>query len=169
LLVTDAGATPGPVGHSVKRIAVSGTAVDYCTFAIFTCPVDIRSLVALRTGFNVTAQNVPTTGLSQETVTQQMADLAVEFFTTKLARSVADPSPVFPGRFRNGAFALAETVRVRANAAAFGPLGNLLTHRAPISNDTVTIDFQQHIGPNEALRTGAYSKSLTFTLSTTRP
>jgi hypothetical protein len=145
LLVTDAGATSGPVGHSVKRIAVSGTAVgelrsvdvrlwypadaaakpravllvahtfnavltnnlsgnavDYCTFATFTSPVGIRSLVALRTGFNVTAQN-------------------------------------------------------------------LLTYSAPISNDTVTIDFQQHIGPNEALRTGAYSKSLTLTLSTTRP
>jgi hypothetical protein len=83
--------------------------------------------------------------------------------------SMADPSPTFPGRLVNGAFALAETVRVRANAAAFGPLGNLLTYSAPISNDTVTIDFQQHIGPNEALRTGAYSKTLTFALSTTRP
>jgi len=33
----------------------------------------------------------------------------------------------------------------------------------------VTVDFQQHIGQNDALRTGTYSKTLTFTLSTTNP
>ena len=39
----------------------------------------------------------------------------------------------------------------------------------PVSNDTVTIGFRQHIAANQALRTGAYSKTLTFTLSTTTP
>ena len=38
-----------------------------------------------------------------------------------------------------------------------------------MSNDAVTIAFQQAIGANDALRTGAYSKTLTFTLSTTNP
>jgi len=33
----------------------------------------------------------------------------------------------------------------------------------------VTIGFKQSIGANEALRTGTYSKTLTFTLSTTSP
>jgi hypothetical protein len=33
----------------------------------------------------------------------------------------------------------------------------------------VTVPFTQAIGANEALRTGAYSKTLTFTLSTTAP
>ena len=33
----------------------------------------------------------------------------------------------------------------------------------------MTLDFQQHIGASDALRTGAYSKTLTFTLSTTNP
>ena len=45
----------------------------------------------------------------------------------------------------------------------------LLTYSAPISNDAVTIGLRQHIGANEALRTGTYSKTLTFTLSTTTP
>jgi hypothetical protein len=45
----------------------------------------------------------------------------------------------------------------------------LLTYAGPVSNDVVTIAFRQHIGPSQALRTGAYSKSLTFTLSTTTP
>ena len=38
-----------------------------------------------------------------------------------------------------------------------------------MSNDPVTIAFKQHIGATDALRTGAYSKTLTFTLSTTTP
>ncbi len=38
-----------------------------------------------------------------------------------------------------------------------------------MSNDAVTIEFKQSIGANDPLRTGTYSKSLTFTLSTTTP
>jgi hypothetical protein len=33
----------------------------------------------------------------------------------------------------------------------------------------VTVVFKQAIGTNDALRTGAYSKTLTLTLSTTNP
>ena len=33
----------------------------------------------------------------------------------------------------------------------------------------VTIGFRQHISANQALRTGNYAKTLTFTLSTTTP
>ena len=33
----------------------------------------------------------------------------------------------------------------------------------------MTIDFWQHVGATDALRTGPYSKTLTFTLSTTTP
>ena len=33
----------------------------------------------------------------------------------------------------------------------------------------MTVNFMQHIGATDALRTGAYSKTLTFTLSTTNP
>ena len=33
----------------------------------------------------------------------------------------------------------------------------------------MTINFEQSIGANDALRTGTYSKTLTFTLSTTNP
>ena len=44
----------------------------------------------------------------------------------------------------------------------------LLTYSGPISNDPSRC-FQQHIGASDALRTGSYSKTLTFTLSTTTP
>ena len=38
-----------------------------------------------------------------------------------------------------------------------------------MSNDPVTINFKQSIGATDALRTGTYAKTLTFTLSTTTP
>jgi hypothetical protein len=38
-----------------------------------------------------------------------------------------------------------------------------------VSNDAIAIRFSQHIGANDALRTGSYAKTLTFTLSTTTP
>ena len=38
-----------------------------------------------------------------------------------------------------------------------------------MSNDAVTVTFQQAIASSDALRTGSYSKTLTFTLSTTTP
>ena len=65
-----------------------------------------------------------------------------------------------PGRLTNGAFSLAQPLQVTLSKS---------TWNAPVSNDQVTIDFKQAIGANEALRTGTYGKTLTFTLSTTTP
>jgi aminopeptidase N len=92
--------------------------------------------------------------------------------------SVVDPSTNAPGRLVNGTFALQQPLQVKATDAAtpaspFAALSGtpltLLTWNGPVSNDAVTFDFQQSIGANEPLRTGAYSKTLTFTLSTTSP
>ncbi len=74
--------------------------------------------------------------------------------------SVADPSAVATGHLVNGTFAL---------PSPLGGLGVVKTWAAPVSNDPVTIPFTQHIGATDALRTGSYSKTLTFTLSTTTP
>jgi hypothetical protein len=38
-----------------------------------------------------------------------------------------------------------------------------------VSNATAALTFRQHIGAADPLRTGSYSKTLTFTLSTTNP
>ena len=46
---------------------------------------------------------------------------------------------------------------------------NLLQYSAPISNDKVALQFAQQVNANDPLRTGSYSKTLTFTLSTTNP
>jgi hypothetical protein len=60
----------------------------------------------------------------------------------------------------NGAFSLAQPVEVTPEKTAWS---------GPVSNDAFAIGFKQSIGANEALRTGAYSATLTFTLSTTSP
>jgi hypothetical protein len=38
-----------------------------------------------------------------------------------------------------------------------------------VSNDAVAVAFRRHIGSSEPLQTGAYTKTLTFALSTTTP
>ena len=43
------------------------------------------------------------------------------------------------------------------------------TYGGPVSNDGPTIDLRQSIEADEGLRMGVYSKTLTFTLSTTTP
>jgi hypothetical protein len=92
--------------------------------------------------------------------------------------SVADTSSTAPGHLVNGTFSLPQPLQVRATKSdtmgtAFNPLGasplNLLTWNGPVSNDAVTVEYKQSIGANDALRTGSYSKTLTFTLSTTTP
>ena len=96
--------------------------------------------------------------------------------------SVADPdaNAASVGHLVNGSFVLPSPLQARARNAmntgtAFNNVGssasplNLLTWSAPISNDAVSLEFSQHIGASDALRTGAYAKTLTFTLSTTTP
>jgi hypothetical protein len=43
------------------------------------------------------------------------------------------------------------------------------SYAGPVSNDLAAIPFRRHIGSTDALRAGTYSKTLTFTLSTTTP
>jgi hypothetical protein len=71
------------------------------------------------------------------------------------ALSVSDP-----GHLLNGRFSLPEPLQVAIAPASW---------TQPVSNATSTITFRQHIGAGDALRTGAYAKTLTFTLSTTTP
>jgi hypothetical protein len=65
-----------------------------------------------------------------------------------------------PGHLTNGAFSLPDPLQVTMTPSAW---------TAPVSHAAVAIGFAQHIGATDALRTGTYSKTLTFTLSTTTP
>jgi hypothetical protein len=74
--------------------------------------------------------------------------------------TVADPSSDHTGHLVNGSFFLAQPLQ---------GLGTIKTWSAPTSSESVPITFKQSIGASEGLRTGAYGKALTFTLSTTTP
>jgi len=65
-----------------------------------------------------------------------------------------------PGHLMNGTFALPQPLVVEFSKSSW---------TGPVSNDPVTILFKQRVNANDALRTGSYSKTLTFTLSTTQP
>jgi hypothetical protein len=94
--------------------------------------------------------------------------------------SAADPSDAQTGHLVNGAFSLSQPLEIAASKdgaeppTATTPIGGssnpttLLTYAGPVS-ETATVLFKQPILENEALRTGAYAKTLTFTLSTTNP
>ncbi|MDA0182603.1 hypothetical protein OJ997_19995 [Solirubrobacter phytolaccae] len=74
--------------------------------------------------------------------------------------AVADPSTTANGHLVNGAFVLPQPLQ---------GLGTVKTYTGPVSNDKPVITFKQAIGNTDALRTGTYSKTLTFTLSTSNP
>ena len=89
--------------------------------------------------------------------------------------SVADPSPIGTGHLVNGAFVLSQALQARVGAAPYVNVGsaaaplNLRSWSGPTSNESVAVDFSQLVNSIDPLRTGTYSKTLTFTLSTTSP
>lgn len=87
--------------------------------------------------------------------------------------TVHDPSTVAPGHLVNGAFALAEPLRVAAENGPSAPVGaaptTLATYAGPVTTDPVELTFTQAVGATEPLRTGNYAKALVMTLSTTSP
>jgi hypothetical protein len=151
--VLDAVNTPGTVGGTVGA-TLGLTMGTPATFGQFTPGIDKEY-----------------TGQTNATVISSAGDATL---------SVADPSSVNTGKLMNGTFTLAQALQAQATSAggtgsAFAPIGGsanpttLLTYTAPKSNDVATIFFKQTIGRTEGLRTGPYSKTLTFTLSTTTP
>ena len=64
------------------------------------------------------------------------------------------------GHLANGTFTLPEPLQIALSKSSW---------TAPVSNDPVAVAFSQHIGATDALRTGNYTTTVTFTLSTTNP
>jgi hypothetical protein len=86
--------------------------------------------------------------------------------------SVVDPGSRSPGHLVNGSFSLPQPLQVRA-AGEYGAVGaaplSLQSWDGPASNAALTLQLRQRIDAGDALRTGTYAKTLTFTLSTTNP
>jgi hypothetical protein len=113
-----------------------------------------------------------TAGLAKDYAAQTSANVIST--AGNAALSVADPSSTATGHLVNGTFSLPSTLQANAGGP-FADVGGsaaptlLKSWTAPTSNEAVTVNFQQHVSANDALRTGSYAKTLTFTLSTTSP
>ncbi len=94
-----------------------------------------------------------TAGIAKDYTAQTSANVISTAGNATL--SVSDP-----GHLMNGTFALPQPLVVEFSKSSW---------TGPVSNDPVTIRFAQRVNANDALRTGSYSKTLTFTLSTTQP
>ena len=94
-----------------------------------------------------------TPGVTQEYTAQS---------TAKVTSTAGDAtlSVSEPGHLSNGSFSLAEPLRVTLAKSSW---------TGPTSSEDVGVTFKQLIKATDALRTGAYSKTVTFTLSTTTP
>jgi beta-glucosidase len=133
------------VGFDYFRIATSATA---------TAPVGgtVPATLALTLGAPASFGTF-TPGIAKDYSAATTADIVSTAGDATL--SVSDP-----GHLTNGAFSLPSALGVTITPS---------TWSAPISHGSSTITFNQHIGANDALRTGGYSTTLTFTLSTTTP
>jgi hypothetical protein len=82
--------------------------------------------------------------------------------TANLVSTAGDAALIVsePGHLANGAFTLSQPLRVEIAPNSWS---------GPVSNGRSTITFKQAIGLTDAVRTGTYSRTLTFTLSTTAP
>ncbi len=107
--------------------------------------------------------------------------------TLQAADACTPTASCFPGHLVNttasgGPYGLAQGLQVdatsgNASSSGGGSFVNLattnpatiLSYTAPVANDPVTLGFRQVIGANDPLRTGSYTKTITFTLSTNTP
>jgi hypothetical protein len=92
--------------------------------------------------------------------TYTAATTAVVTSTAGIAELSATLTVSDPGHLVNGAFSLPSALQVSGVPKAYA---------GPVSNDAVAIGFAQPIAATDALRTGTYATTLTFTLSTTTP
>ena len=80
--------------------------------------------------------------------------------------SAADTSGVAPGRLVNGTFALPQPLRVNGATLAGRPAALRRAGGQRPGDDRAS---RRRSRATDALRTGTYAKTLTFTLSTTDP
>ena len=181
------------VGHSLSNVKVglfsynrAGTSTDLTTAfdyfrvgntAVSTGPVGGTVPATLSLALGTPASfGAFTPGVARDYTGSMSANVVSTAGDATLA--VADPDTNAPGHLVNGAFSLPSALQASASSpagagGATAPIGasplTLLTYAAPVSNDPVSISFLQHIGATDPLRTGSYSKTLTFTLSTDQP
>ena len=184
-VVIPADAQPGQTIHVIFDVKDDGVpfAPRYQRVVITVgqpVPGEVNATVPATLGLTLGAPatfGALTPGVGKDYTTTMSADVVSTAGEATL--SVADHDTARTGRLVNGAFALASPLGVKADSPLGSGTGSyqsvggaasptsLLTYGAPVSRDPVTLSFRQSVAANEGLRTGTYSKTLTFTLSTT--
>ncbi|MDA0182223.1 metallophosphoesterase family protein [Solirubrobacter phytolaccae] len=143
------GASPAqPVGSIVDKVTIHAAEANTDAPVGGTVPATLSLTLGTPATFGAF-----TPGLEKEY--SAATDATVISTAGDAALTVSDP-----GHLTNGAFSLPEPLQVAFSKSAWA---------APVSNDKVDVSFKQLVKSTDALRTGAYTKSLTFTLSTTNP
>jgi hypothetical protein len=172
------------IGHAIT-VAVTGAKLGYDTTTVTSDPVTITIRTAGATGqvggavaptLSLTLGGAVTFGAFTPGVAKEYlasADADVISTAGDAALTVADAGATAPGHLANGTFSLPKPLQARTGTAAFADVGSaplaLKTWTGPVSNERTVVDFRQAIGDGDALRTGSYAKTLTFTLATTNP
>jgi hypothetical protein len=177
--------TAYPAGGGINKPQITGPGLNGqgfydanggCSdYAVTTPSATVPAQLSLSLGAPATF-GVFTPGITKDYVAQMSANVISTAGDGAL--SVADPSSTAPGHLVNGTFSLPSALSATASspggqAGAGGAIGSapltLENWTVPVSNDSVAIGFKQPIAATDSLRTGTYSKTLTFTLSTTQP
>ena len=162
---------PGSAGPLVAALAGTGHIFSTTTPGTVTGTVPPTLGLTISSATSSFGSFIPGVGADYTT----SVALGVTHSTGGATLTVQDPSAVATGHLVNGDLALVSPLSARAGASPFAPIGSsaaplgLQTFGAPVSNAPVAVTFKQPIGETEPLRTGSYSKTVLFTLSSTTP
>jgi glycerophosphoryl diester phosphodiesterase len=150
------GCAPLPLG--AKHVAFAGTgAVQPATLALALVGGFVGNVLSVDVAGPVTFGAFQP-GVAKDYTATTTATVVSSAGNATL--TVADPSPTNTGYLVNDTRPLPQPLQ---------GLGTLKTWDAPVIRDYVPVTFTQPIGATDALRTGTYTKTVTFTLSTTAP
>jgi hypothetical protein len=127
-------------------------APGWATYADGTAGGTVAATLALTVGTPATFGTF-TPGLEHEYTTSATANV----LSTAGDATLSASGPVY---LKNGAFSLPQPLRVEIVPSSWS---------GPVSNGPAAITFRQPIAATDALRTGAYAATVTFSLSTTTP
>jgi len=183
-----------PGGHTVQYrstdVAGNVESTKSASIAVYSSqdpPANVTGIVYGTLGVTVSGSSLPSLGsFVPNSATTYTTTLSASITSTAGSATLTaqDPSAASTGYLVNnsvgGPYALLSPLHINATDGGTNPStgyqvltsGNamlLLSYSAPVSNDPVTIGFQQAIGLVEPLRSGTYSKAITLTLTTNNP
>jgi lysophospholipase L1-like esterase len=152
----DSGDHLHPNDAGMKALADAVTWLDEPTIPISAPATTVGA--AVPTTLALTLGTPPSFGTLTPGVTKDYSASTTATVTSTAADAALTVSD--PGHLTNGAFSLPSPLQVTISKTAW---------TGPVANEAVTLGFAQHVDATDALRTGPYSRQLTFTLSTTMP